>query len=448
MAWLEQHPTSGRFKICFRWGGRKLKKTVRTDDSAQAEAALLRFQENLDLLERGRLELPAGADLATFLLSDGKLTQKVRDRPAPKPLTLAELRDRYLQAHAHGVLEDNSLQTVRMHLRHFAATLGESFPAQALTLTELQGHVDRRARKQYRGRPLSPVTLRKEMASLRAAWNWAAQAGLVTGPFPGRGLKYPKTADKPPFQTRAEIERQVARGGLSKIEQRELWDCLFLTLAEVAALLAYVKEHAAHPWLYPMACLAAHTGARRSELLRARVQDLDLDGGTVLLHEKKRARGRRTTRRVPLSPLLAAVLKGWLARHPGGPHLFCQEEVVERSKKRSRTTGHQGEPTRATTLRGRLAAVRPREQPGPLPVSRDEAHDHFKRTLAGSRWAVLRGWHVLRHSFASNLAARGVDQRVIDEWMGHQTEEMRKRYRHLFPEQQRQAIRLVFGEGP
>ena len=45
-----------------------------------------------------------------------------------------------------------------------------------------------------------------------------------------------------------------------------------------------------------------------------------------------------------------------------------------------------------------------------------------------------------RHSFASNLAAAGVDQRVIDEFMGHQTEPMRKRYRHLFPKTRRSAI--------
>jgi hypothetical protein len=34
---------------------------------------------------------------------------------------------------------------------------------------------------------------------------------------------------------------------------------------------------------------------------------------------------------------------------------------------------------------------------------------------------------------------------MIDEWMGHQTDEMRKRYRHLFPEQQQKAIDSVFG---
>ena len=79
MAWLEQHPTSGRFKICFRWGDQKLKKTVKTTSRKDAEALLLRFEENLALLERGRLELPQGADVATFLLSDGKLTS----RPGP-----------------------------------------------------------------------------------------------------------------------------------------------------------------------------------------------------------------------------------------------------------------------------------------------------------------------------------------------------------------------------
>jgi integrase len=58
---------------------------------------------------------------------------------------------------------------------------------------------------------------------------------------------------------------------------------------------------------------------------------------------------------------------------------------------------------------------------------------------------VVRGWHDFRHSFASNLAAKGIDQRMIDEFMGHQTEEQRKRYRHLFPNQQRSAIVEVFG---
>jgi integrase len=418
MAWLEEHPTSGHFKICFRWAGRKLKKTVKTTSRADADTALARFKENLQLLERGRLELPPGADIGTFLLSDGKLSGHAEPAPPARIiLTLAELRDAYVEVHSNGAMEKNSLATVCMHLRHVIVTLGKSFRIGSLAQTDLQKHIDRRARKRYRGRPLSAVTLRKEMASFRACWNWGVQAGQLKELFPGRGLKYPKTDEKPPFQTRAEIERQIARGGLSVAEIRQLWDSLFLTRPEIEQLLQHVRACAAQPFLYPMVCLAAHTGARRSELLRVKVDDVDMSGGTVLLHEKKRARGRRTSRRVPLSAFVQTVLRDWLAVHPGGQPLFCQAAVV-----RSRT--HREEP---------------------IAVTRDEAHDHFRRALAGSDWAVLRGWHVLRHSFASNCAAAGVDQRIINEWMGHQTEEMVRRYRHLFPEQQHQAIKLVFG---
>jgi integrase len=119
---------------------------------------------------------------------------------------------------------------------------------------------------------------------------------------------------------------------------------------------------------------------------------------------------------------------------------------VARSKKRSRTTGHQNGEGRATTLNGRLATVKRRqESPGPGPLTVGEIHDHFKRTLAGSRWAVVRGLHTLRHSVASCLAAAGVDQRIIDDMLGHVSEEMRRRYRHLTPQVKSQAVLAVFG---
>jgi integrase len=52
----------------------------------------------------------------------------------------------------------------------------------------------------------------------------------------------------------------------------------------------------------------------------------------------------------------------------------------------------------------------------------------------GTELEVIKGWHVLRHSFVSLCASRGVDQRLIDEWVGHTTEEMRRRYRVLHPQ--------------
>lgn len=165
--------------------------------------------------------------------------------------------------------------------------------------------------------------------------------------------------------------------------------------------------------------MAAHTGARRSEILRARVNDIDFTMMCITIQERKRNHERTTTRRVPMSPFLKKVLRTWLSRHPGGPHLFCRMDVV-RSKKR------------------------PAE---PQPITWDEASDHFDRTFHGSKWSVVRGWHIFRHSFCSNCAAKGIDQRLINAWVGHQTEDMVRRYRHLIPDQQQSAIVAVFGNG-
>src|SRR5262249_17534554 len=144
-------------------------------------------------------------------------------------------------------------------------------PMRQLDAAKLQEHIDRRRNGKKR---LSPVTLKKEMATLRAAWNWACHTGLLTGLFPGRGLVYPKHAEKPPFQTFAEVERKVAAGGLTEREIGELWDSLYLQQDEIAELLEHVKARAEHGWIYPSVCFAAHTGARRSEVLRVRFHDL------------------------------------------------------------------------------------------------------------------------------------------------------------------------------
>jgi integrase len=272
------------------------------------------------------------------------------------------LRDRYLATNRSSQ-EPRSIEGIELHFKHLLSALGERLPIRELTLADLQGYVDARANaKGTYGRSLSPATIRKEIVTLRTAWNWAARMGLVAGRFPNDGLRYPKLDEKPPFMTRAEIERQIAVGGLSEAQKKELWNALFLTLPEVAEVLDYLRQSCTLPWVYPMVCFAAHTGARRSELLRARVADVDFEGKTVLIHEKKRVRGKRTTRRVPLSAFLATVLKKWVASHPGGPYLFCNAAVVAHSKKRSRTTGNLGEKRRPSTLGGRLAAVKERAQ--------------------------------------------------------------------------------------
>lgn len=443
MAGLQER--SGSFRIIFRFRGKqhaftlgRISKEEAEAKSAQVDYLLLRIRQRL-------IELPPGADIVEFIQYDGnpaKLGETgdaAVTKTVTKSATLRLLRDRFLAAHA-GSHEKNTLGTARIHFKHLTTTLGEAFLLSDLAQADLQRHIDRRHSSE-----VSAVTIRKEINGLRAAWNWARRASLVTHAWPGQGLVYPKTHEKPPFQTRAEIERQIARSRLKKERQKELWESLYLTADELAELLAYVATAARHPFIYPMVCMAAHTGARRSELLRAQLSDVDFEAGTVTIREKKRVRGRHTTRRLPLSPFLAGVLKEWLAAHPGGPHLFCLAGEVGRSKKRSRSTGYLNGKQRPTTAKGRLASVRERKQPGFLPLTENEAADHFARTLAGSKWENVPGWHCLRHSFISLCASRGIDQRLIQTWCGHMSAEMNARYTHLYPSTQQQAIRSVFG---
>jgi hypothetical protein len=63
---------------------------------------------------------------------------------------------------------------------------------------------------------------------------------IVSGRYPDDGLRYPKADEKPPFQTRVEIERQLA--DLTAGRADELWEALYLTLPEIERLLAQLSQ--------------------------------------------------------------------------------------------------------------------------------------------------------------------------------------------------------------
>jgi integrase len=409
MSSLERQ-AGGNFRIVFRCGSQKLSRTLRTSDANEAELIRERLDENLRLLDRGRLTIPPDADAVTFLLSDGRLEQRTRIAP---PLTLKDFVSQYRQNLPEGALEATTLYTIGIHTDHFLRLFKPTFPVCRLNADDLQCYVNRRSRESgRRGRTVSPVTIKKELATLRSIWSWGLASGRVKQPFPKNGLRFPKTAEKPHFRTYAEIEALIAQGGMSLREQAELWGSLFLTVPEMKQVLEHVRINSQHPHLYPMVTFAALTGSRRSELVRVRIDDIDFRTATVVIHEKKRVKGQVTTRRVPLTVENLRVIESLLADHPGGPWLFCR-------------------PLRRGISGGRQLTVK-------------EIAHQLIAVMAESSWKGIRGWHVFRHSFASNCAASGTDQRLIDRWMGHQTEEMRKRYSHLIPNRQLDAINAVF----
>lgn len=403
MASLEQRGT--RFRVIFRLGGQKHSVCVKAAERKDAEACLVRLEENLRLVERGRLAVPDGADVGLFLMSDGRLEKKVS---VVRPVRLAEMFETYRTEFTAGAKEVITRAMEDIHLNHLARLIGGETPVASITAGTVQQFVDARSRELHRGHPVKPKTVRKAVATLRFVWNWAQRRGQVPTKFPEVELAFSKEKQSEPFRTYDQIQTILARGGVEKRRERELWDGLFLDPAQVIEVLAHVRRKTSARYLYPFLVTAAYTGARRAELFRARVEDFDFEGKLVLLREKKRSRDTETFRTVDMSPRVEAVMREYFAGvHPGGAFAFSS------AKDRMLTDG--------------------------------QTWKAFRTGVKGSKWHVLRGYHAFRHSFASNLAAAGVDQRVIDELMGHTTVEMQKRYRHLFPDQRRAAILTVFG---
>ncbi len=434
---------NGSYRILFRYQGKQHTLTLGavTEDEAQTKAAqvdylLMRLKQKLAVL-------PPGIDIVEFVQMDGRVLPPTS--PEIQKINLTALRDQYVAAH-RASLESNTLKCIQIHFRHLEKHFGAEFCISDLQLSDLQGYVNHRAKAAGRnGRKLSTVTIQKELVTLSTVWNWGAKMKLVVGPFPNDGLRYPKTAEKPAFQTREEINRRIAAGGLTDAEKVEMWESLYLTTKEIEQLLKYVKTNASKPFVYPMLVFAAHTGARRSEIIRTRIADLDFEGKTVVIHEKKRVRAQTTTRRVPLSAVLISVLKKWLKSYPGGPYLFCMENTVEHGNPQKKSTRREGNAARKTTSKGRTEGDHGSPITGTRPLTLDEAHIHLKRSLADSDWKQIKGWHCFRHSFVSACASRAVDQRLVEAWAGHMSPEMSKRYAHLYPSTQAEAISRVFG---
>jgi integrase len=280
MASIYRDPESGKFRITFRFGNpsRPFHKSLKTKDEKKAEEERGRIEGFLRAIEQGYVSVPPEADFWQFVFSGGKLENKPSVKEA---LTLEALFARYEEQMPPGTMEENTLGTHRLHKKHLLRVLGPKQRAAALTTADLQGYVNKRSKENYRGKPIKARTIQKEVATFRAVWNWGVLHGLLSGPAATRGLKYEKEDAKPPFRTWAEIEEEIERGGLAREKADELWDCLFLDTKQVAELLAYVKENANAPFVYPMFVFVAHTGARRSEMCRSQVTDLDFKNGRV-----------------------------------------------------------------------------------------------------------------------------------------------------------------------
>jgi integrase len=406
MASLDQK--NGVFVIRFRYGGKQFKKSLRTRDETDADGALHLVQHTLYRLTTGQLEIPPGVDPGDFIVSGGKMTAPppAADPPTAPSLSLAALIEKYLAAQF--TKARSSVSTERTHLTNLKRALGSvsDGPCEKITHGHLTSFL------QHRREQRAADTAKKERMTIQHLFAWACAQGILTQ-NPARELPKIKGGGdrKGKFRTITEIEEIIRRGELEPRDLAALWDCLYLDPKEIAGLLALVRERADEDFAHLLHVLPAFTAIRRGELLRLRWQDIDLGAGIITARSRKQSnQDEETSRDIDMHPELLLELAKWRERRPKGQFLICRRD-------------------------------------GLLPLESNDANRVFWQPLRGTSWQLdgKRNWfkigfHTYRHSLATNLAAAGKDQRIIDEILGHQTEAMRKRYRHLSPLRRREVI--------
>jgi integrase len=413
MATLRRDKRTGFWTVRIYWKGQQQQRSCCTKRRPEALRALAVVEDTLHLLKTGRLEMPVDIDPIDWIVSGGKLKAK-RIKEKAKDKRFGEICDSYLEDQKQK--QPTTLGGEILHIRHLKNMLTGSTSIENIDLEKLSKYRRSRSRQKHHEKFPSDATIRKELVTFRQIWVWAKQHGYVNYQCPllddnGRWrMAFEKPDSQQKFQTWDQITRRIERGSLSKEEARPLWRGVFLDNDQVCELLNHVQTHARHAFIYPMFAFAAYTGARRSEILRSEIEDFDFQSHQVMIRERKRRKNRRgSTRLVPLHPKLREIMETWMKNHPGGRFAIAPPQQTMLYQRKS-------------------TAVKDH-------VTCSQAHTHFKTTLNKSKWKVVSGFHVLRHSFGSNLVRTGkVSPDVVAKWMGHSTTEMRELYQHLFPQ--------------
>ncbi|MBL8829369.1 MAG: site-specific integrase [Planctomycetaceae bacterium] len=398
----------GVYVVRFRYQGKEFKKSLRTRSETAAKAALHLVELTIHRLHTGQVVVRDGVDAGDFIVSGGTWSAPpAKATPQVFPPT-AILMDRYIAAR-EGQIAESYRDSQRTHLSHLRKFLGKLADERCnlVNRTLLENYL--RERKKTR----DGETVNREQITIKSFYDWVMlQDDIPTFPYPAEKLpRFKGSRDRDPFKTVEEIQAVIDRGGLDERQSLDQWECLYLDPAKIAALLATVQERAQHELSVLLHAIPAYTGMRRGEMLRLSWSDVDLTYDYVTARSRKQSRSQQeVSRRIDLHPDLKARLMSWKQKRPQGQLVLSREGTWE-------------------------------------PLALDRANALFWQPMRSTEWCLdtKRNWfklgfHTYRHSFASNLAAAGVDQRIIDEFMGHTTEAMRRRYRHLFPQHRRSAI--------
>lgn len=352
----------------------------------------------LPRLRRGLDQVPAGAtreEVGDYLFSGGRLTPSPAKPRHEEEVLLKALIESYRLFLKTTHKEISSQKTEEVHLRHLERFLeGEALlrrPVSRLTVGVLRDYRDWRREK------VKAKTVNKETATFGLLLDFGKAE-----PNPVRDLVPLPEDPRPPFRTGVEIERLLLAGVFTEVQKREIRKARVLLLEEIEEILRIAAGSEVH---VPLS-IAVYTGARRGEIARLTWADVDLERRRLTVHSKKQSRSQTlVARTTAIHSSLLPVLQAHRLRTGGMGYLFPGKEVCTHTPPNS-------------------------------------LHLDLASALEGTAYEGV-GWHTFRHSFITNMARAGVSRDVIKNMVGHVSDEMFERYRHVLPDEQERALEAM-----
>lgn len=301
----------------------------------------------------------------------------IPDKAAPTP-TVEALCARFVKEYRSPRVKDPARYRVQAQLclRRVIPYLGK-LRADQLTPRDIE-----RARDRLMADYPAANTVRASLRPLSAALSWAVREGLIAR-NPARGVALPPRVQSIEYLAAADAARLLQVAGEQARRGR-------------GVLGLQAESH------FIAVALALHTGLRRGELMGLRWSDVDLEAQLLTV-----ARSFGTTpkggspRHLRLPAVMIPLLQSWRPRCPATAE----------------------------------AVVCPARVAGRFQMSRGRSDHGLKGLLRRAGCPPLsRGWHSLRHTFASMFIRAGGNLVALQKILGHTDIKMTLAYAHLAPD--------------
>lgn len=397
---------AGVFHINVSFKGKRRRRSTHTGHRPTAERAAMLMLARRHQLQSGQVTLPSDVDPWDYIFIGTTETPTVE--PVDLSTTIEELQMEYVASLGPPKISKTFAKTQATYFANFARFRKKNSDLPKAVKDWQPGDIEKyrmwrlsEKGKNKRGKKVRAITVHKEVAVIRKMFDYARRKGLIEL-NPVRDLeRIPDDAPDATFRTYDEIIALEETGHLSADESIRLRRKWLLSLQEVEELKCLLWSRAfSHYMKRPgdlalFMNIAADAGLRLGEIGRLTTLDimLEVDKGTGVITARSRKQSRQVTvkeRHVPIEGDLVRRLANWL---PGltGRRLFheCPEDIF-----------------RANVYRALDSAIQ------------------------GTKFFGIRP-HLLRHALRTNMYEVGVDEILIDAYLGHTTKEMGEHYRHI-----------------